>query len=193
MKRRELLAGFGAALTGVSLGGCLAGSGGDGSGGPEATTGETTAETTTGEGTGTETTDADGGTTTGDGTTTDGEPSRVTDRSFHVVEAECGKPENSASVEFRDGEAAVSVTGTIPGSSGCHTAELADASYDPGSGTLGVTVASVKREGADVCTQCVTEIDYEAAFAFEGDLPATVAVVHESMGESETVATAESE
>ena len=50
----------------------------------------------------------------------------------------------------------------------------------------------MQKEGSDVCAQCIVEIEYEATAAFEGDLPESVRVVHEAMGETKTVATAQS-
>ncbi|NHN61051.1 MULTISPECIES: hypothetical protein [Halorussus] len=168
MERRELLARFGAVLAGASLGGCLGGNRpGGGTGQPE-------------DGT------TDGGTTTGDGEST------LTDTGLEVTDAGCGTPGNDASVEFAAGSDSVVVTGTLRASDPCHTAELADASYDPETGTLEVTVAAVQSDGANACAECIARIAYEATFAFDGGLPATVTVVHDAMDESTTVATAES-
>ncbi|MFC7081610.1 hypothetical protein [Halorussus caseinilyticus] len=185
MERREMLARFGAVLGAGSLGGCLSryeDIAGDG--------GETTTAETTDDGQPT-----DGGRTTTperttEGTTTLDAQSTLTDTAFEVTSAGCGEPKSEASVEFRNGTTVV--TGTVSGSNACYTATLADASYDPETGTLEVTVASAQKEGADACAQCIVAIEYEATFSFEGDPPATVNVVHEAMGESETVASAES-
>ncbi|NEU58836.1 hypothetical protein [Halorussus sp. MSC15.2] len=176
MDRREMLTRFGGVLGAVSLGGCLgqyedlAGSDGD----------STTSESTTAAGE----------------TTTEGEPdgqqSSLTDSSFDPATAECGKPAGDASVQFSQENGSVTVTGTISGSNTCYTAKLADASYDPESGTLDVTVASVQKGGADACAQCIVEIEYEATFSFDGAVPASVSVVHEAMGDTTTVTTAES-
>ncbi|MFC4448726.1 hypothetical protein [Halorussus aquaticus] len=179
MDRREMLTRFGGVLGAVSLGGCLgqyedlAGSEGDST---------TTESTTTAGETTTEGEPAD--------RTTDGQQSSLTDSSFEPATAECGKPAGDASVQFSPGS--VTVTGTISGSNTCYTAKLADASYDPESGTLDVTVASVQKGGADACAQCIVEIEYEATFSFDGAVPASVSVVHEAMGDTTTVTTAES-
>ena len=172
MNRRKLLASLGAGLGTASLGGCL-GRYSDAAG----DVGE--AGTTT-----------DGrATTTGDqsSTTAEGGPT-LADTSFEILKAGCGQPTNDASVAFRDGS--VVVTGTVPGSNACYTAKLADASYDPDSRSLDLTVASTQKRGTDACAQCIVEIEYEATATFEGDLPETVRVTHEAMGESKTVATA---
>ena len=124
----------------------------------------------------------------GDGEETD-RPTLV-DESFEITGGGCGQETSEATVEFADGS--VVVTGTIPGANACYVAKLADASFDHEEGTLGVTVTSVEDAKEDVvCADCIAEIDYEATFAFDGGLPASVSVVHEAMGESETVATAE--
>ena len=182
MERREMLARFGAVLGTAALGGCLGGNrpGGGGTGDGDGTTSD--GNVTDGESTTTEPTTDE---------TTSGE-STLTDSALEVTGAECGKPSNDASVEFVSGDGSVVVTGTIRGSNTCYTAEIADASYDPETGTLDVTVTSVQSDEADACAQCITEISYEATFAFDGGLPATVTVVHDAMGESTTVATAES-
>jgi len=192
MDRRELLTAVGAAVGTASLGGCLSeyrDVAGD--------VGETTEEPTD------TTTDADPDeTTTGDDATETTDPSETTDSpggassladaSLEVVDSGCGQPANEASVSFREADAEVEVTGTIAGSNACYIAELADASYDEASGALTLTVVSTEEEGSEVCAECITEIDYEITAAFEGGLPATVEVVHEAMGETTTVTTAES-
>jgi hypothetical protein len=172
MERRELLTSFGAVLGTASLGGCLSQY--------EDIAGEA-GETTTDE----QDTTTDKQDTTEQGVT-------LADTSFEIIDRGCGQPGSEASVSFEEGDDSVGVTGTIPGANACYIAELADASYDTESGTLEVTVVSMQEEGADTCADCITEIDYEATVSFEGGLPASVRVVHEAMGESETVTTAES-
>ncbi|WP_158058779.1 hypothetical protein [Halorussus halophilus] len=117
--------------------------------------------------------------------TTESKPT-LGEQSLKVTKAGCGTQKNEATVELADSK--VTVTGTIPGSDSCQTATLGDVSYSPDDGTLDVTVTTKKKEGTGVCSQCITEIDYEATFQFEGGLPSNVTVTHESMGNSETVA-----
>jgi len=181
MDRRTLLTRFGAVLGTASLGGCLsqyeeiAGE-----------AGETTTE-------GTEPTEGTELTETPTQTTTATQRPKLADSSFRLLDSGCGQPTNEASVTFESDGGAVTVEGTIPGSNACYVAKLVDASYDPEAGTLDVTVASMQKEGAEACAQCIVEIDYEATFTFEGGLPAEVRVVHQAMGESETVATVASD
>ncbi|WP_115862484.1 hypothetical protein [Halorussus litoreus] len=182
MDRRELLTAVGAAVGTASLGGCLS-EYRDVAGDVGETTDEPTDTTTEGDSGGTtepsETTDSSGG------------ESSLADASLEIVDSDCGQPTNEASVSFREADAEVGVTGTIAGSNACYIAELAGASYDEASGALTLTVASTKEGGSEVCAECITEIDYEITAAFEGGLPATVEVVHEAMGETTTVTTAE--
>jgi hypothetical protein len=173
MDRRELLTRFGAVLGTASLGGCL-GRYRDAVGG----VGETTTDSTT------------QGTTT---TQTTAQPPTLADTSFELLDGGCGQPTSDASVAFAEAENGVTVTGTVSGSNTCYTAKLVDASYDPETGTLDLTVASMQKEDAGACGQCIVEIEYEATATFEGGLPDSVRVVHEAMGETKTVATAESE
>lgn len=172
-----MLTRFGAVLGTVAVGGCLSSGSGPGSDGDPTPDGEPT----TGRGSETDT-----GSTTGEGA------SALTDSSLTVTDAGCGTPGNDADVEFAAGSDSVVVTGTLRASDPCHTAELADASYDPETRALEATVAAVRSDGAGGCAECIAEIAYEATFAFDGGLPATVTVVHDATGESTTVATAES-
>ena len=183
MDRRELLVSVGAAMGTASLAGCLsdyrdvAGE-----------VGETTEGTT--ETTVYETSDE---TTTDDPTTTATGPTSLASSSLDVLDSGCGQPTNEASVDFRDADLAVDVSGTIAGSDACYTAKLEDASYDADADALVLTVASTREEDSEVCADCITEITYEATATFEGGLPATVEVVHEALNETTTVATADSE
>ena len=176
MDRRKLLGRFGAVLGTASLGGCLSRYD-EIAGGTDGTTTGTTA-TTVAEETGPETT-----------ATTTTQPVTLGDTSFEITDTGCGQPTSEAGVSF-DEENAITITGTISGSNACYTATLADVSYDPETGALEVTVSSMQKQGAEACAQCIVEIDYEATVSFEGGLPATVRVVHQTTGGTETVTTA---
>ncbi|WP_135852366.1 hypothetical protein [Halorussus salinus] len=200
MDRRELLGRFGGLLAVGSFGGCLAQSGDDTGAGGGATTRETTERptTVTDRTTTTEET-TDGGTTgattrtTESGPTTDeGRPGAIAATELELLGVECGEPTSEASVAFADGGSSVVVSGTIPGSNGCYLAKLVEASYDSETRTLDVTVSSAAKEGSQVCTQCIVKIDYEATVSVSGDGPERVTVTHSAMGESKTVATADS-
>lgn len=211
MRRRDVLAGSLAVVSG-GLAGCIAGSGGDGDAtttatsttaqGTETTTSTAESSTTTDGGTDTSTTDSEsggtttesGGTTTDSGGTTtesdDGSSGTTTaspgsdsmaEGSFRVTDAGCGKGANEAKAEFVDGT--VSITGTISGSDACHRARLArTATAD---GELTVVVETYREDG--MCSQCITDIDYEATLRPEGGLPDRVVVRHRTGGETRTV------
>ncbi|WP_276299833.1 hypothetical protein [Halorussus lipolyticus] len=168
MERRKLLANFGAILGTASLGGCLS-QYEEAAGGVDETTTGTTAKRET---------------------TTTTRPPTLAGTTFELTDAGCGQPTNEAEVGFDAESGSVSVTGTISGSNACYVAELADAGYDPETGTLELTVASMQKDEAGACAQCIVEIDYEATASFEDGLPAEVRVVHQAMGEAETVTTA---
>ncbi|SDM01368.1 hypothetical protein SAMN04487949_0499 [Halogranum gelatinilyticum] len=123
----------------------------------------------------------------GDGTA-GGSPSPgsapTVDSSTLDATGDCSVP-NTASVAV---DAAVVVTGCIQGPNGCHQPVLADVTVD--GETLEVVVTTEAR-GGDGCTQALVQRGYEATVTFDGDRPATVTVVHDSMGSRETVATAE--
>lgn len=123
------------------------------------------------------------------GTETDvpppGEEPALADRTFEVTKRGCGNEVDEATVSFRGD---VVVTGTITGSDACKTARLVTAEVRDGA--FHVLVGTTDESGADVCAQCLTEIDYEAGFEFEGELPEKVVVEHESLGGRRTVATA---
>lgn len=123
--------------------------------------------------------------------TSGSQPPTLTDRTLSVTDSGCGNETNTASVSFDDGKRLVTVTGTITGSDACKTATLKDATYDSNADELAVTVAATNRDDADMCAQCLTEIDYEAEFSFDGGLPSSVTVDHDSLGETRTVQTSE--
>ncbi|WP_166035380.1 hypothetical protein [Halorussus pelagicus] len=201
MNRRDMLARFGGVLAIGSFGGCLgqdpngAGDGGDATSETtteEMTTSETTTEEMTTEETTTEETATDSRQTTDETRTTDDQQGALAGTTFEVVNSGCGQPRSEASVAFGDDGSSVVVTGTISGANGCYTAKLANSSYDAETGALDLTVVSMAKEGTAVCAQCIAEIEYEATVSFADDGPASVSVTHSGMGESKTVATAES-
>ncbi|SEP20652.1 hypothetical protein SAMN04487948_12142 [Halogranum amylolyticum] len=191
MKRRTFLRTATATLGVGSIAGCLANE--DAPGGDGTNTGTETDEPTD--------TPADG-TTTGEQTTseptTDGSSTdEPTDTPTSTADAEsiasstleatgdCSET-GTASVAFESPD--VVVTGCIQGPNGCHQPVLGDVTMD---GDTLTVVVTTEEQGGDVCTQALVQRSYEATVSFEGELPATVSVVHESMGERTTVATAD--
>lgn len=120
-------------------------------------------------------------------TPTDTPMPSITDTGFSVTGIQSGTQVNEASVSFETDR--VVVTGTIAGTDGCKTAHLADADLTDGELTL--TVATKDRPDAGMCTQAIVEISYEATVSFEPTPPTSVRVVHESVGETVEVASAE--
>ncbi|GAA0210286.1 hypothetical protein [Halobaculum roseum] len=152
----------------TALAGCTGGGGSGGGDEPTTEPSETPTKTPAGTGPPTDT-----------GT---GSPS-VVDRSFART-GDASEPGESASVAF--GGDAVTVSGVISGKNGCMQASLKSVEYDADADELRVRVETV-REGGDVCTQQIVYREYEASVTFEGGLPTSVVVEHESMDEVRTV------
>lgn len=162
MKRRTLLAG--AAASATALAGCIE----RGLPGGEPVDGD-------GAGNGT-----DGGADTGD----------LADAQFEVRDVACGTETNEASVTREAAESQVVVEGTISAPDPCHTAKLGEVTFDPETGEARVPVTTEERPDADVCSQCIAEIEYRAVLAFRDGLPATVVVTHDGEAVAESTATA---
>lgn len=111
------------------------------------------------------------------------------DASLTVTDAGCGTVAETATVSFDSEATRASVRGTTTGADSCRLARLATSKYDAESGELTLTVETyAASEGP--CTECLTEIDYEATADFGGGLPERVVVVHDSRGGSREVTTA---
>ena len=179
MRRRPLLRGLAAGALTLTAG-CLADDANTPTDVPTDADGSTDTRSDTPDDRGTESPDGTPGTTP--------IPDRVTDESLSVTASECGGQVDDASVSVGDSE--VTVTGTIWGNDACYTAVLADARVE--SDTLVVVVGSEREGGTDrMCTQCITEIDYEATVAFVGDPFEGVEVRHDHGDGGSTVATAD--
>lgn len=110
---------------------------------------------------------------TGDGDT------RVTGVSFEVERVECGRGENGATIALED-ETEVEITGTIRGRNGCYRARLDESGTAIADGTLTVAVKSYDGSDGDrLCTECLTDIAYEARIETGGPGPETVVVEHD--------------
>jgi hypothetical protein len=210
VKRRNLLTTAATGL-GVALAGCVAGGDGDGGNG-DGGSGSGSADGTTSGGGGSTTDSGDGsadapdGNASGsdDGSTdaaadgsggsdgsdgsgdTGGSTVGVADTAFDA-RRECSGS-TGARVEFA--EDALVATGCIRGPDGCHVAALKDVALRDG--TLRIVVTTEAEGGTDtMCSQAIVRRGYEATVSTTGGRPSTVEVVHVSMGERETVATAE--
>lgn len=130
--------------------------------------------------------DDEGGADEDDG---DGEESpTITERDLTPGDGECGE-EDDATIEFLDEH--VTVDGAITAPDPCHEAVLDAAEYDETDDELAVTVAVAEGDEDEICQQCIGEVSYGARIAFEGGLPESVVVVHDSKEEQRTVAEAE--
>lgn len=176
MQRRALLRA--AALAGVAgLAGCTT-DGDGGSGGTADPTGSPT-DTPTDRHTSTPTDEPKGtptGTPQGNG---------LIGSSFEVVDRGCGTGRNTVDITF-DGEF-VRVDGVIGGDNACYTAEQERAEFDYREERLRVAVRSYRQGDADVCADCLVDIEYAAEYAPEGKTPDEVVVVHD--GEAVVTAT----
>lgn len=178
MKRRVLLRAAAAGGAGL-LAGCVGGEEGRG-----ATASPTESPTASPTASPTDSTDSptdeptDSPTERSTSTTETASGSReLTDSSFEVLDRSCGDGTNRASVDRGDDR--VVVEGTIDGRNGCYTAELERARYDDGADELTVDVRSYESDESDMCTQCITDIDYRGTFEFDEGTPDTVTVRHD--------------
>jgi hypothetical protein len=125
----------------------------------------------------------------GGGGTGDGGNMSLVDTSLTVTDAGCGTVAEKATVSFDSEATSVTVRGTTTGADSCHLARLTASEYAADSGELTLTVETyAASEGP--CTECLTEIDYEATADFDGGLPERVVVIHDSRGGRQEVATA---
>lgn len=128
-----------------------------------------------------------GGSTTRSQTSTG--TSALRTRRLTVTDRACGNPTDEGAIGFENGR--VTLTGTITGSDGCATAVLGDVTYDRAADRLRVVITTGKDSGGGaICTQCLTEIDYEASVALENGTPVTVVLVHRGTTGETRVATA---
>lgn len=108
---------------------------------------------------------------------------------LEITDVGCGTATETASVSFDSAHQRVSVTGTTSAPDACYRARVGSATYDGETDEFELVVEAFDaKEG--VCTECITEIDYETTSDFDGGLPGTVVVVHDSRGKRREVATA---
>jgi FtsP/CotA-like multicopper oxidase with cupredoxin domain len=179
MERRTFLAGTVAALSAVA--GCV--------GEPPETPDNGAEPTDTEEQTGTDT-PADGtpGDTDTPADTPSGASTSIVSRSLEQ-QGDCNSPGNASIAT--DG-ATVSVEGCITGRNGCMYPALGAASYDAEADELTVRVTTENESDPDeACTQALVQRGYEVTVEFDGSLPGTTTVYHDSMDEEQQVARSE--
>lgn len=114
----------------------------------------------------------------------------VAGESLTLRGGECGSG-GEASVAFSD--EAVEITGTVRAPNPCYDLALAPVELrgaeDHEDGTDDVLVVTVTTDGqkAEMCTDCIGAIGYEATVQFEHEYPNNVRVVHDSMDGARTV------
>ena len=180
------------AVAGTATLGVLAGCAGNGDGTESSPADETT---TAPRETDTLSEPVDGGTTESPGSRyPDSEESgrmNGVDYLFQIRDVSCGTAGNSAAVTVEAGANEVVVTGTIDASDLCRTAGLASVT-DGGDGRSSVVVETRRREDADACGQCITEIEYELRLTYDA-VPSEISVTHDGHSGRVDVATTTSE
>lgn len=125
----------------------------------------------------------DGGRTETRSETASGTGHGLVSQSFETVDVSCGEGTNTARVVFSRGSnrLRVRVEGVIRGPDGCTGAVLERAGTAPDdASTFRIEVGVESQNSGGVCTECVVDAEYRATFEFEGNLPETVAVFHET-------------
>lgn len=100
---------------------------------------------------------------------------------FEITDAGCGTAGDSADIEFNEDDNEVVVTGTIDARDLCRTAGVGSVTYDESEDRSSIVIETRSREDADMCGQCLVEIDYEARFTYE-TMPSGANVVHDGNG-----------
>ena len=168
MRRRTLLVAMGGTASAMTLAGCM---GGDDDGDD-----------------GTDTGDDDGDDDNGDD---DGVGSQDVESSIETVgqveladaDADARNVESEAEVS-RDADT-VTISGSLEAPTPCHQAVVTDVSFEDG--VLRVYIELEEEEDADVCTQVISEIEYEATIIVP-DEPDRIIVIHDDRYSEETAA-----
>ncbi|MFC6990195.1 hypothetical protein ACFQJD_18565 [Haloplanus sp. GCM10025708] len=105
----------------------------------------------------------------------DGSSPAINDRTLTDT-GECANPE-TATVTFESSH--VDITGCITGPNGCSTAILGSATTEGDELRVVVDTDDAPPPGGG-CTQALVQRGYDARISFDGGLPASVTVVHES-------------
>lgn len=181
MKRRALLRRASATVAVGAVAGCLSDPGEGGSGDDTAETNDTTEsdDEATDDG------ETDRDETTEQGTTRGGPP-EMTTRSISTTNTDCRSSDDpeTASVSFDADQ--VDLTGVVTAPDPCHEAAFESVRYDESELVIVVTLSS--SDGA--CMECEGIVEYEGSVGFDGGVPETVSVKHESRNETRTVTTA---
>lgn len=102
--------------------------------------------------------------------------------SFSSQSPECGQGTDHVDISFDEEAGEVVLDGVIRGSDLCKRATLQSVDYDESADELTVVVETTEQERCEddevAAGQCIVDIEYEATFSFDGDVPATASVSH---------------
>ena len=103
--------------------------------------------------------------------------------SFTSYGPECGSATDTTDVRFQPADGQVVVEGTIRGSDVCTRAALGSVEYSESDDRLRIAIETVDiedcKEDGGMGAQCTTDIEYDAQFRFDGDLPGEATVSHD--------------
>jgi len=102
--------------------------------------------------------------------------------SFSSQSPECGEGNDDVDISFDDDAGEIVLDGVIRGSDLCKRARLESVEHDESADKLRVEIGTVDREqcqdGDMAAGQCLVDIEYEATFSFEGEIPSEASVNH---------------
>jgi hypothetical protein len=94
---------------------------------------------------------------------------------FETIATDCGTGENRAEITT-DGKT-VLIEGVIDGRNGCYSAELSRTSIDDDQ--LRIEVESYDNSEDELCTQCLTDVVYEARISIDSNHVSEIIVEHD--------------
>jgi hypothetical protein len=104
------------------------------------------------------------------------------DFSFSSRSPECGEGEDDVDISFDDDAGEIVLDGVISGSDLCKRAQLASVEHDEDEDKLTATIETTDREDCEdgdvAAGQCLVDIEYEATFTFEDEVPSEASVSH---------------
>ena len=95
--------------------------------------------------------------------------------SFEVHSVDCGPGEDHAEITVENDT--VIVDGVIRGENGCYSADLSAASIEED--RLRIEVESHEDADEELCTQCLTDVVYEASITIDDGYPSRIVVEHD--------------
>lgn len=106
----------------------------------------------------------------------------VSNYNLEIPSSNCGNEvEFSPEIDFNTESSEITINGKANGEDACQTIDIETIQYNSNENTLEVILQTRKREESDVCTQCITEINYEVIIDFENALPQNVYIEQKDM------------